>query len=163
MKNLLFLWVLIFTIDCNACDCKSKTMEESILSSDVIVLGKVIKKEMNFFILSKEQKDSIEQATSHKLFTDTITYFEYTIKVKRTYKSTVKVDQIVIRTGARNSNCDLHFKLNNQYVIYAYSTSVFEDFFYPKTSDLTTFYTSQCTRTTSEIGSEKKLLGDLNL
>lgn len=158
MKHLLLFLLLIFTIDCNACDCKSKTMEESILSSDVIVHGKVIKKEMKYYALSKELKDSIEQATSHKLFTDTITYFEYTIKVKRTYKSSVKVDQIVIRTGARNSNCDFHFELNKQYVIYAYSKSEFEDFFYPKTSDLITFYTSQCTRTTSEIRSEKRLL-----
>jgi hypothetical protein len=138
-------------------------MEESILSSDIIVHGKVIKKELNYYVLSKQQKDSIEQATSRKLFTDTITYFEYTIKVKRTFKSSTSVNQIVIRSGARNSNCDFHFDLNKQYVIYAYSKSSFEDFFYPKTSDLSTFYTSQCTRTTSEIRSEKKLLGDINL
>ena len=155
MKNLLFLWVLIFAIDCYACDCKSKTMDESIRSSDVIVLGKVIKKEMNYYVLSKQQKDSIELATSRKLFTDTITYFEYTIKVKRTFKSSTSVNQIVIRSGARNSN--------QQYVIYAYSKSSFEDFFYPKTSDLSTFYTSQCTRTTREIRSEKNLLKDQNL
>ena len=65
-------------------------MDEAIRSSDVIVHGKVIKKEMNYYVLKKEQKDSIEQATSQKLFTDTITYFEYTIKVKRTYKSLTK-------------------------------------------------------------------------
>jgi hypothetical protein len=163
MKNLLILWVLIFAIDCYACDCKSKTMDEAIRSSDVIVLGKVIKKEMNYYVLSKQQKDSIEQATSRKLFNDTITYFEYTIKVKRTFKSSTCVNQIVIRSGARNSNCDFHFEENKQYVIYAYSKSSFEDFFYPKTSDLSTFYTSQCTRTTREIRSEKNLLKDQNL
>ncbi|MEN9998761.1 MAG: hypothetical protein RI922_1751 [Bacteroidota bacterium] len=165
IKTIVVVFFVIFlnVMDSNACDCKSKTIDESILSSDLIVFGKVIKKEMSYYVLSKQQKDSIEQATSRKLFNDTITYFEYTIKVKRSFKSSTSVNQIVIRSGARNSNCDFHFEENKKYVIYAYSKSLFEDFFYPRTSNLNTFYTSQCTRTTCEIRSEKNLLKGQNL
>jgi hypothetical protein len=116
-----------------------------------------VKIELKEFVLTQTEKDSIEGLLQLKIFNDTMSFYEYTFKVEKTLKSTEINDTIIVRSGSRKSNCDIHFSENTTYLLYASKSSIEEELFYPKSSLFPVFYSSICTRTTANWKKEMRL------
>ncbi len=161
MNYKIIIAFLLNTITSIACDCKSKTIKEEYNNSSLIIKGRVIKTQLKFHILTKSEVDSLEKITESKIFNDTIYFYEYTFRALNSIKSTKNYDTIVIRSGAKKSNCDIHFKDNTTYLLYGSGASEYESFLYPKSSQYAAFYSSICTRTTENWKREMKMLKKL--
>ena len=107
MKNFMtILFLLFFTHFCYSCVCAEQgTRENSIRKTDVIVLGKIISKEL----FSNED---------HKVTGLRMTYEKDTITVSEIIKGKVKSKTLIIATGAPGG-CGYDFKIGKTYLIYA--------------------------------------------
>jgi hypothetical protein len=157
MKGIVTILLCLYSITSFACDCASISVKEGVNRSDLVVKATVVKIELKEFVLTRTEKDSIEGLLQLKMFNDTISFYEYTFKVEKTFKSTEIQDTIIVRSGSRKSNCDIHFSENTTYLLYASESSMLEEMFLPKSSLFPVFYSSICTRTTANWKKEMKL------
>ena len=158
MKYIIIISFLFKTFTSFACDCKSKTVKEEYNNSSLIIKGTVVKIELKYHVLSKLEIDSLERITESKIFNDTINFYEYTFHLESSIKSNNEYETIIVRSGAKKSNCDIHFTENTTYLLYASNGSNYEEYLYPKSSPFPAFYSSICTRTTENWKQEMKML-----
>lgn len=163
MKYLLIFLLIIKAITSTACDCKPRTLKEHYDNSSLIIKGTEIHVEMKQHVLSKIEIDSLEKMTQRKIFSDTISFFEYTLRVEKTIKSKIAYDTIQVRSGANKSNCDIYLTENKTYLLYAFNASQREEYLYPRDFVFPVFYSSICTRTTENWKKEMKLLKNRGL
>lgn len=128
------------------CSCVgTSSVNEAIEWSDVVVMGKILSKELIKLIRPPEfsAEDSL---TSPKIFTPKVA--KYTLLVNSGFKGEFKSDTLEIYTGLGGGDCGFRFEIGRIYLVYADQNPYIllsDDWSYPTGKDI--YWTNICTRT----------------
>jgi hypothetical protein len=134
------------------------SVEEGYNSSSEVVLGKILKKELKYYVIDNASKDSIQNHYKRLVFNDSIHFVEYTVQVIKNFKNTQIASELVIRAEANGSNCDIRLNPGSTYMLYG-NNNWWTNLYYPK--DKYFVQSSICTRTTDNWKKEQKELEKL--
>jgi len=141
----------------SACDCDIKSVRVAYNEALTVVLGTVISIEKKITVMSPGVRDSIQNLRQQLFFSDTVQYTVYTFRIDRKIKADYAQDTIQIIVGPLRSDCDLDFKLDHSYVLYADDISWKREIF-PAEENIPYFFTTMCMRTTEDVELETSLL-----
>jgi hypothetical protein len=146
MKTILIIFFGLIVYDTYSCDCKPlKTIKDAVISSDIVIHGKIIKVIYNKELVHrKSYVDTLQKIYQKKWYTDK-NVNEYTVVVQKSYKGTNVNDTIIIRTGLGAGDCGLILKVDSEFIFYA-SALKYGDIEFDS-SKQKSFWTSSCTRT----------------
>lgn len=133
--------LLLFTIVTNptvACDCVGRaTVEEGVKSSDLVVTGKIISKEI---ILTNDTIDfGLKEDSTKNILILPINKAKYKLIVLKKFKGNLQQDTLTIITGVGGGDCGFEFTVGQKYIIYAQKIK----------SPWDTYHTNTCSRTVS--------------
>ena len=128
MKKIALL-IFLFSISTSfACSCIGKSgIRKEIKSTDVIVLGKVIKKSESTF-----QDPEFPEIKIQNIM--------YEILITKKFKGKVETDYVTIFSGVGNGDCGINLEIGKEYIIYANQTEYLS-------LNLKLLETNICTRT----------------
>jgi hypothetical protein len=168
MKFKLFLVILIFGFagKVYACKCGGPgTVQESFKGTELIVYGKVIRKDT--VRLSETIKEELVSEIREGLKEDKqllqlfdMTYvLQLELEIKEKYKGLNHRRTIIIYTPLLSASCGFRFQMDDHYIVYASSKNFMRFLFQNRDGSKRhekgdTFWTTHCTRTTEYLKSE---------
>ena len=113
----ILLFALLSIYDLKACTCnRIIPMSEAISKSNIIIVGKILEKEIVQFQNGKAGRIIPEDSL---LDFDGIIKAIYKVQIVEKYKGKLKQNIITLITGLGNGDCGYSFSIGNEYVIYA--------------------------------------------
>ena len=153
MNSLLLLLFLISEPDDSLqCVCYPKSLNESFHSSDIILIGRVLKIDTAKLFDKELPKGTFREGNLAR------------VEVRRMIKGALTSDTLSIMTGNGFADCGYVFKVNTNYLIYATKKDyiLIDSTDYDRLQFVTTpriiLTTTNCDRTTPLIAKENKLL-----
>lgn len=125
---MVFIVLLLIAGRSSGCNCYPRSIGDEVQDANLVAHGRVI----------REQRKA--------------DHYEFTVVLKRAYKSSVKTDTILVRTHINPElNCDAVLELNKEYILYLWMVD--------ETKKFPEFRTRTCSRTRSfEVNEEKEIL-----
>lgn len=157
LKFILSIFIILLTSQSYACKCEGPaTVKESFKSAELIVYGKVVKKDTVLFseTIEKEGVNQVKEwlkDDKQKLFMFEMTkVIKVQLQIVEMFKGNPTAETVVIYTPLLSASCGYRFENGTEYIIYASKKNFLDVFF--NTGDRSkenTFWTTHCTRTTA--------------
>jgi hypothetical protein len=150
VKTIITILFLSITVDVIACSCVgSASVEKEIRSSEAVVVGNVISKELiqikDLELMRLFPNDSLK--FDGVLYTTQIARYKFLVET--VYKGKFKSDTIEVFTGLGGGDCGNRFIVGSRYILYGagetYMGQVNNNYDFPKGQDQ--IWTNSCTRT----------------
>lgn len=132
-----------------ACFCVGqRTVQEEIKSSDALIVGTVLKKEI---VTLTDSTSYPEDSTINFSGLNQMIVARYDVLVEDIYKGNITTDTITIYSGLGGRSCGVNFEVGKKYIIYGELETYFgqtnNDIHFPKGEN--NYWTYNCLRTTS--------------
>lgn len=156
MRKLTIILTFIFLLlnsGAFACSCIGKrTVKEEIKHSDVVVVGKIITKELVTLYDASYTTLFGSDSTIKKGSPYEIVVAKYKLLLTSRYKGKITADTISIYTGLGGGDCGVRFEIGKEYIVYGEDESYFgkinNNWSFPQGRNI--FWTNICSRTAIE-------------
>jgi hypothetical protein len=153
MRSLFILTIVFLLLNIerlSACSCiGQQTVEEAVKSSDAILVGTILSKQLTLLTDSTFLKMFPTDTVMRDSRMNKVTIACYELLVQVLYKEKVSTDTVKIFTGRGGGDCGFEFEVGSRYIIYGekktYFGRVFNNFKFPESNNI--FWTNICTRT----------------